>query len=175
MDEVFPLLDQRMRDLYDAHICADPLVRHALRFTCRTLRLWIKCDKKFVKTLGFFAGRVHDTSELTCSLIKRLVNVSNLHSGWGPLVFYRDITREASSDRLIYRIDVSKFSERNLGEVQATDISTTLEGLFGGGEMWAVLTSLISNEYLALFYHHWRYEWDSNVKQVILCRMLLLE
>lgn len=51
------MLNPGMRDLYDAFICRDPLTRHALRATCKTLALWIKVDLEFVKTVGALVGR----------------------------------------------------------------------------------------------------------------------
>ncbi len=183
------LLDQRLRPLYDAYICRNIAVRHALRLTCKRLHEWIPVDKEFVFFLSMLSGKHLAHMELTGNGMDELAHVRcgrvvldiTCHA-MGANSHY--VKRNAGSfsfvsvspndkQHLTYGIVVTGFPEKALGCLRAGVVDRLLLltlDLDTMQQMYHVMTSILSEGFWHSFYE-WRFCWDSGPKVLRLERI----
>jgi hypothetical protein len=196
--EVFPLLDQRLRPLYDAFICeGNPLVRHALRLTCKTLHAWIPISRPFVRLMRFLSGR-----DLAESRPPKIVGVWELiglkrpdhmqpHPLWSmihhmvvlahgqvtvraPLVIHSIYWAQNDEGKPVYAFEASNAHERLIGKVLDFVLQRFICSEIGMehvpmDDVMHVFSSLLRKDFIASLYT-WAIVFDSSAKMFFLER-----
>ncbi len=174
----------QLKHVYNVHIARDPLIRLALRTTCKTLRVWIKPDEAFDYLLGLLSGRhvarMHFSIE-TQDVVKKIVNdmlkiPDPRMDPYQPRVRIRRYPPEATyvalslEFRHAYEVNVGRYwPEYLLGQVTfgVIDgiIGTHLKG-YEPHEISNVLCELVWNSV-----YDWGFMWDGVRKYLIMQRL----
>ena len=161
------LLHPKLRNLYNPFICRDPLVRHALRLTCKTLHGWIETDADFIMKLAILAGHMPDRT-LThghAAYVLLVAIKETARRGWChpvPLI-WRSIDGKSIQDVEITNVDVL------IGEVTDAAIEHMLRILFECDKSCAVIESILRPQYFRWFFK-WRCSYDAGPKEMYLTR-----